>query len=170
MKDEKTSRVLGLTCFRKRNLRNMFKKESCSLQKKTGKQFKESNQKKVTPISPGRTKHGRFFLGLRWNTSSLSLCTKKSQKHCQDTEDGNHLSAFFSGAPAHFRKSHFFFRRISTGSCTSCLHCPPLAPEIQPQFHMWQNQPCTSFACTSGSWHFTESWHLPKHRALQPPQ
>lgn len=38
-------------------------------------------------------------------------------------------------SPVHFRKSHFFSRRISTGSCTSCHCCPSLAPETQPQFH-----------------------------------
>lgn len=55
----------------------MFKKGSCSLQK-SGKQFKESTQKKVTPknpsvpsspISPGGTKRGSSFSGPRWETS-----------------------------------------------------------------------------------------------------
>lgn len=86
----------------------MFKKESCSLQK-SGKQFKELNQKKVNPktpsvpsslISHGGTKHGRSCLGPRWETSPFSLSTKKPQKHHQETEDGNYLSTLFSGAQA----------------------------------------------------------------------
>lgn len=68
-KDEKGSAIPGLTCFRKRNLRNMFKKESCSLQK-SGKQFKESNQKKVTLKTPS-VPHPPFLMEAQSRAASF---------------------------------------------------------------------------------------------------
>lgn len=68
-----------------------------------------------------------------------SISTKKLQKHHQEREGGNYLSALFCGAHVQntlqSTSERVTSRRISTGSCTSCHCCPSLAPETQPQFH-----------------------------------
>lgn len=167
-KDEKGSAILGLTCFRKRNLRNMCKKESCSLQK-SGKQFKESNQKIVTLKIPS-VPHPPFLLEAQSRAASLwdqdekpplSLYLQRNHKNITRKQRMGTTSVLYLLELQSISESLLFQKDFDR-----FLHLLPLLPiscSRDPATIPQQKSPCTSFACTPGSWHSF-------HRELAPPK
>lgn len=145
-KDEKGSPILGLTCFRKRNLSNMFKKESCSLQK-SGKQFKEANQKKVTPKTPPFLLEAQSMAVSFWNQDGKPLLSLYLQRNYKDITKKQRMGTtsllYFLELPS-ISESLLFqtdlnrFPHLLPSLPISCSRDPATIPQ--------QKQPCTSFA------------------------